>query len=194
MARPREFDIDQVLDAAIAAFWTQGYEATSMTDLMEVMDLKKGSIYKAFVDKHDLFMKALQRYLDGMHQGMRQALEGAASPWEGIRAWLQMGVEMCEGQEIQRGCLALNSAVELGPHDEEVAKLLKRGHGRMIGLLISTIKRGQALGEFRTDLTAEQLARGLHVFGAGMLTTSKALHQDELDSTELAEFVLGLLT
>lgn len=194
MARPREFDIDQALDAAMGAFWTRGYEATSMADLMEVMDLKKGSIYKAFVDKHDLFMKALERYIDGMHHGMRQALEGAASPQEGIRTWLSMGVELCEGHQMQRGCLALNTAVELGPHDEEVAKLLKQARGRMIGMLVATIEQGQALGEFRTDLPAEQLAKSLQVFGAGMLATSKVVTQDEVDLHEMAEFALGLLS
>ena len=194
MARPREFDIDQALDAAMGAFWDRGYEATSMADLMQAMGLKKGSIYKAFTDKHDLFMKALTRYLEGMHQGLRQALASADSPREGIRTWLQMGVQMCCGQDMQRGCLALNSAVELGPHDDEVAKLLRGEHERIIGLLTTTIERGQALGEFRTDLPAEQLAKSLHVFGAGMLATSKAVDQNEIDSTEMAEFALGLLS
>jgi TetR/AcrR family transcriptional repressor of nem operon len=186
--------MDQALDAAMGAFWTQGYEATSMTDLMQAMDLKKGSIYKAFADKHDLFMKALARYLEGMHQGLRQMLEGADSPREGIRAWLQMCVQMCQGQEIQRGCLALNAAVELGPHDKEVAALLKRKHRQIIKLLTATIERGQTLGEFRTDLPAEQLAKSLQVFGAGMLATSKALTQDEVDAAEMSEFALGLLS
>lgn len=194
MARPREFDMDQALDAAMGAFWTKGYEATSMTDLMQAMDLKKGSIYKAFADKHDLFMKALARYLEGMYQGLRQTLEGADSPREGIRAWLQMGVQMCQGQEVQRGCLALNAAVELGPHDKEVAALLKQKHQQIIELLTATIERGQVLGEFRADLPAEQLAKSLHVFGAGMLATSKALTQDEVGAAQMSEFALGLLS
>jgi TetR/AcrR family transcriptional repressor of nem operon len=94
MARPREFDIDQVLDAAINTFWTKGYEATSMADLMEAMNLKKGSIYKAFEDKHDLFCKALERYLEGMDKQMREMVETATSPRAGIEKWLQKGVEM----------------------------------------------------------------------------------------------------
>jgi AcrR family transcriptional regulator len=117
MARPREFDIDQVLDAAMNTFWTKGYEATSMADLMEAMNLKKGSIYKAFEDKHDLFCKALERYLEGMDKQMREMVETATSPRAGIETWLQKGVEMCQGQGVKRGCLALNTAVELGPHD-----------------------------------------------------------------------------
>ena len=63
MARPREFDIDHVLNAAMHAFWQRGYEATSLADLMEATGLQKGSLYKAFGDKHSLFMQALNRYL-----------------------------------------------------------------------------------------------------------------------------------
>ena len=62
MARPHEFDMDVALDATMSAFWTKGYDATSMTDLVRATGLQKGSIYKAFDDKHDLFMKSLTRY------------------------------------------------------------------------------------------------------------------------------------
>ena len=194
MARPREFDMNQALDAAISAFWAYGYEATSMADLMRVMGLKKGSIYKAFADKHDLFMQALARYLEGANESMRLALESGRSPQEGIRIWLRMGVEMSQGQEMPRGCMALNSAVELGPHDQEVAEVLRRQYERIIVLLTATIKRGQDIGEFRADLPAEHLAKSLHVFGAGMLATSKAIDAKKFDLNEMAEFALHLLS
>mgnify|MGYP003979338685 FL=1 len=77
-----------------------------------------------------------------------------------------MGVEMCQGQSMQRGCMALNFAVE----------------------------RGQGLGEFCTDLPAEKLVKNLHVFGAGMLVTAKAVAQEEADASEIAEFALRLLS
>ena len=64
MAGPREFDMDEALDAAMSVFWEKGYEGTSMADLMAATGLHKGSIYKAFTDKHDLFVKALKRYLN----------------------------------------------------------------------------------------------------------------------------------
>jgi TetR/AcrR family transcriptional repressor of nem operon len=109
---------------------------------------------------------------------------------------MRMGVEMCQGQDVQRGCLALNTAVELGPHDGDAAALLKRCHARTGRLLAETIERGQALGEFRSDLPAKQLAKSLLVFGAGMLVTSKVLSQEEIvpaEMAEMAEFALGLL-
>ena len=68
MSRTREFDTDQVLDAAMQTFWRHGYEATSLADLMDATGLQKGSIYKACGDKHSLFVATLQRYLDGMYE------------------------------------------------------------------------------------------------------------------------------
>jgi TetR/AcrR family transcriptional repressor of nem operon len=192
MARPREFDMEKALDAAMSAFWTCGYDATSMADLMEAMDLRKGSIYKAFADKHDLFMQALTRYLDGMYDTMRQGFESAESPVEGLRVWLSYVSQICQGEDIHRGCLALNAAVELGPHDEAVAGLLKRHFARVSRLLTQIIERGQQADEFRRDLPAPQLTKALSIFAAGMLTTSKVLG-DEIDPEEMSAFALNML-
>ena len=63
VGRPRQFDEEQVLDAAMKAFWANGYEATSLADLVSVTGLHKGSLYQAFGDKHSLFVQTLNRYL-----------------------------------------------------------------------------------------------------------------------------------
>ena len=192
MARPREFDMEEVLDAAINTFWTQGYEATSMTDLVKATGLQKGSIYKAFDGKHDLFMKSLSRYLEGAYQMMRVVLFEAESPVEGLRAWLHSVVFLCRDQSVQRGCLALNTAVELGPHDAAVSALLQSHYARASRLLIETIENGQRTGQIRTDLAAQQLAKTLFVFGAGLLSTSKVL-RDTVDAEEMVDSALTMV-
>ena len=63
VGRPREFDVEQVLEAAMQAFWANGYEGTSLTDLVAATGLMKGSLYQAFGDKHSLFIQTLNRYL-----------------------------------------------------------------------------------------------------------------------------------
>jgi TetR/AcrR family transcriptional regulator, transcriptional repressor for nem operon len=193
MPRPREFDMEKVLDAALSTFWTKGYQATSMADLMQSTGLKKGSIYKAFDDKHDLFMKALTRYLDESQRGMRAALTEADTPLDGVRAWMSGLVSLCSNQPVQRGCLALNSAVELGPHDPQVRALLEGHHARMSRLLVETIDRGQQAAQIRSDMTAEQLAKSLFVFGAGLLGTCKVL-SDTIDTEEMVAAALLLVT
>ncbi|MFP6642349.1 MAG: TetR/AcrR family transcriptional regulator [Candidatus Latescibacterota bacterium] len=192
MARPHEFDMDVALDATMSAFWTKGYDATSMTDLVRATGLQKGSIYKAFDDKHDLFMKSLTRYLDSAHEAMTVALTGPESPLEGLHAWLQGVVLMCRDEPVCRGCLAMNTAVELGPHDTVVRSLLQRHHARASKILTETISSGQQAGQIRSDLTADQLAKTIFVFAAGLLGTSKVL-ADTIDAEEMVESALALV-
>ena len=192
MGRTREFDMDQALDAAISTFWTHGYEATSMADLMEATGLHKGSLYKAFADKHDIFMKSLGRYLDGAYAHMQVALSDANSPLDGLRAWLNAVVLLCRDQPVQRGCLALNAAVELGPHDGDVTAMLRSHHGRTSKLLIETIVSGQRSGEIRTDLSSDQLAQTLFIFSAGLLGASKVL-SGAVDPEEMVDSALAMI-
>src|SRR5262245_60704412 len=64
MPRPRTFDEDQVIEDAMQLFWSRGYEATSLTDLTATLGVHPGSLYRVFGDKHELFLRALDRYRD----------------------------------------------------------------------------------------------------------------------------------
>ena len=193
MARPREFDIDEALDAAMGAFWVRGYEATSLADLMRAMGLQKGSIYKAFGDKHALFLCALQRYLDRMYQAQRETLASAASPRAALQAWLDRLIEAApaEGSSC-RGCLAVNTLVELGPHDEQARALLEAHFERVRELLVEQIRRGQQEGEFRDDVDAGQGARFLMTLVAGLLGSLKGA-TSKAEARRLAQTTLQLL-
>ncbi len=193
MARPREFDIDEALDAAMGAFWESGYEATSMASLIKAMDLQRGSIYKAFGDKHSLFVQALDRYLDVGYEKIRHALEGTRSPTDAVKKWLCFVLGVCCEQSTRRGCFAVNAIAELGPHDEGVAKRLKRHFDQIERLLANVIEKGQRRGEFRDDISAAELAEFLNVFVTGMLTSAKGPHS-KARMRRLSEFAIRMLT
>src|SRR5690606_26441621 len=104
MGRPREFDPDAALDAAMAAFWDRGYEATSMADLMAVMGLQKGSIYKAFGDKRQLYLAALRRYLERASQQIADRLRASPTALGALEEWLASSVSgRCTGDAATRG-------------------------------------------------------------------------------------------
>lgn len=175
MARPRKFDIDQVLDNAMNAFWSKGYEATSMADLMTAMDLNKGSIYQAFGDKHALFIKALERYTDNTHAYFKKVFATSKTAYEGMKIFLTEAlVGYATGQPIRRGCFAVNSLVELGPHDPQAKAILVRQTERIEKLLKQQIQRGQEAGEFRTDIDAEALAIQVNIMLSGIMADCKA--------------------
>ena len=125
MARQREFDMEEVLDAATTAFWSHGYEATSLQDLMEATGLQKGSIYKAFGDKHQLFMSALGHYMGQGGEGMMRAFDEAPTPKDAVRSFLTMSLRQCACGPTVKGCFMMNSVVELAPHDETVRSFIE---------------------------------------------------------------------
>ncbi len=192
MARPREFDMDQVLDAAMLAFWTHGYEATSLQDLIDATGLQKGSIYKAFGDKHSLFVTVLRRYLDGMFVQVDQVAK-THSPAETVRIWIDMIQGFGQDDTLRKGCLGCNTAVELGPHDPDVNQVLRDHVLRMEALLTRVLADGQAQGVFRTDVPASTLAQYLHVITAGTAATSK-LGLAEHDRDDLSQVIHAAIT
>jgi TetR/AcrR family transcriptional repressor of nem operon len=192
MGRPREFEMDEVLDAAMQAFWTHGYEATSMADLMEAMGLQKGSIYKAFGDKHSLFLQAFQRYVDYFY-GQTVKLFTDLPPAEAVRAWIEHGQSFGKGSTTRRGCLFCNTVVELAPHDDEVLKVVQAQWKRMMKLLTDVIRKGQEKGDFRKDVPAERLARYIAVCASGAAASSKGKFQG-LDTEDLSDLVYSALT
>ena len=80
MARPREFDEDAVLDAAVQCFWSGGYEATSVKDLVEKTGITAASLYNAYGDKRELFRTALDRYVEGSVAARIRRCEATATP------------------------------------------------------------------------------------------------------------------
>ena len=173
MGRPREFDELEALSSAMRVFWLKGYEATSMTDLMEAMDLHKGSIYKAFGNKHQLFMSALRHYVGQGSEGMMHAFEEAPTPKDAIRSFLTMSIRQCACGPTVKGCFMMNSVVELAPHDETVRSFIESFMQNMKDKLSELIAKGQALGQFRTDHEPVELAEYLMFVKAGILTGSK---------------------
>ena len=191
MARPREFDEDNVLTAAMETFWSQGYQGTSLSDLCQAMDLKKGSIYKAFGDKRQLFIAALTKYLDQVETLERNVLESGSSPMQCIEFWLKGSVEFARSGDC-KGCLAMNSSLEGSGMDEEIQGLLAVKLKTKIDLLTSIIMQGQKKGQFRSDVAAHNLAMTLQSQVLGLFVMIKGKHGD-FDAGPNIETIMALI-
>ncbi|AZN41262.1 TetR/AcrR family transcriptional regulator [Paenibacillus albus] len=155
MARAKEFDEDTVLLKAMELFWEQGYEKTSMSDLVEHMGVHKRSLYDTFGDKHALYMKALQRY-DQMI-AHRYVINQGQSPTVAIRAMFDRTVKQKEDHS-PKGCLFVNTAVELSMHDDECRKMVNQRLNNSEQFIRQLIEAGQQSGEIDEKLNAEWLA------------------------------------
>jgi TetR/AcrR family transcriptional repressor of nem operon len=170
VGRPREFDEEQVLAAAMEAFWRKGYEATSLVDLTTATGLNKASLYRVFGDKHQLFMAALKNYADVEFRETTAVISESATPLENLRAIVD---KVCEDAGSNKGCLLINSMVENAPHDPEVSQLLQNFGEHRLQALQGMITQAQAAGEVRVELDPAQLARSLMITFAGSAAMSK---------------------
>lgn len=174
VGRPREFDVDEALNAAMQAFWAKGYEATSLSDLMEATGLHKGSLYQAFGDKHSLFVQALKRYLESMRLAKSEILAEAESPLDGLRKVLHRMVDFVDDSPCPMGCMAINAMVELAPHDAEVKDIMLDHVARMRSGMRDVIAAAQAQGEIDDSRPPEVITALLLTMLAGIATTVKA--------------------
>ncbi|MBQ1119162.1 TetR/AcrR family transcriptional regulator [Streptomyces sp. B15] len=177
MARPRLFDEERALDAAMRAFWEKGYEATSTQDLCEATGLGRSSIYNTFSSKHDLFQRALTRYVDAMTAQQLEILEDVErSALERIEALFGRIIE----QEFEQrragrsiGCLSVNTTVELATRDPEVDRVLTRDLRVRLDALRAAIEAGQRAGEITADREPEALARFVNAVIGGMRVSAQ---------------------
>lgn len=160
MARPREFDEDKVLTAVIQCFWTRGYEATSVRDLVEDTGITAASLYNAFGDKRALFRAALDHYIEnsvGERIRRCETLPGR----EAIGAFLQDILSRSLRDGEHKGCLIVNSALEIAPHDPEFQETIATVLRRIEKFFLKCVKAGQADGTITHSVPAENLAHNL---------------------------------
>src|SRR5260370_36705571 len=115
--RPREFDTDAAIERAMGVFWSSGYCGTSLPDLLEATNLSRGSLYAAFGDKHGLFLRALDRYIDAALARLDTELDPRKNALAGLRARLARYVERASGGAGKRGCVVVAHAMSPAGHD-----------------------------------------------------------------------------
>ena len=172
--RPREFELDDAVRKAMGVFWDRGYHDASLPDLLEGMELSRGSFYKAFVDKRGVYLRALDVYIDDAIRKVGEILHSNPSPKAAIREAFARQVEESSGKEGLRGCFVVLSAVEMLPADEEVSGRISRLFRRLQDLYAAAIIRSQALGEINSALDERSLARFLVCQIQGMRVLGKA--------------------
>ena len=184
--RPREFDDEAVIEAAMEVFWTHGYEASSAQALVEGTGLGRGSLYNAFGSKQKLYHRALEHYQAHGIQAQAAILHGTGSVKERLRALMQWGIEGDLDPVKQRGCMAIFAALERAGKDPMVVQISRVYVHRLEQALCEVFSAGQRTGEIATGQTPLSLARaflssyyGLRVLGRAM--PERAFLQDTME-------------
>lgn len=171
--RPREFDVDEALDAAIRVFSERGYHGTSISELKDAMGLTAGSIYKAFKDKRAVFLAAFDRYKAVRAALLDAKLAQATSGRACVAAVLRFYAEAACGETGRRGCLAIGAAVELTLFDDEVAERVGGHNARLVERIEGFIRDGQADGSVARHADASGAALAIFSYLQGIRIAGK---------------------
>ncbi|WP_050901771.1 TetR/AcrR family transcriptional regulator [Microbacterium testaceum] len=145
MGRPRRYDEDQLLDAAQELFWSRGYDRTSMEDVAAASGVGTSSLYAAYASKLGLFLCVFRRYCEGRVSFVAEATaEPSADLAVAAAQFLERVVDECGSSTDRRGCLLLNTIVELGDRFPEVLEISTATTERMEAVLAEKFLRTAA--------------------------------------------------
>lgn len=173
MARPRSYDETTALDAAAQLFWSKGYDGTSMSDLEVGMEMGRQSIYNAFGDKHELFVKSLTHYRQSAPGRLSASLMAEGAGWEAIEAYFEAMVDFLTPAGQRRGCLVTNAIVEVGDADEVVSTNCQANQAEVLTGFEHALRNAMNAGELGKSLKVEATARLLMAQTYGVTVLSK---------------------
>jgi TetR/AcrR family transcriptional repressor of nem operon len=171
MARNKEFDEKEALRRAMELFWQQGYEKTSMQDLVNHMGVHRRSIYDTFGDKHTLFMQALSHYVEVTNERMKIKVKSEVTVKQAIRKLFELVIYPNNNQP--KGCLAVNAAVELSLLDQNVAKKVAEIFIETETFLFDLLKQAQEQGEIPKHYDIKGLSQFIHNSLVGIRVLAK---------------------
>ena len=171
--RPREFDADRALDAALLLFWRHGYEGTSLAMLVKAMKINMPSLYAAFGNKEELFHKALERYLQKPASYLMNALSETKVD-KAVNKLFRGAIDMVMHPRHPDGCLLVHGALASGPEAAEIRRELNARRAKAQALIRKRFELAAASGDLPRDADPALLARyittvlwGLSVQAAG---------------------------
>jgi TetR/AcrR family transcriptional regulator, transcriptional repressor for nem operon len=181
MPRPKEFDEDQALTAAMELFWQQGYTAASLSDLTACMGISRQSLYNTYGDKHALFLRALDRYCTLIGERLLRPLARQDAGLAEIEQTIIAFIDFLVAYPTPRACLMANSAMEIAPHDQTVAKKVQTFHRTLEQAFARALATAQHRGEISGRPDAGLLARFLVTAANGLAIAAKTgASKDEL--------------
>jgi AcrR family transcriptional regulator len=185
--RPRSFDEDQAIDAAMRVFWEKSFEGTTMTDLSDATGLSRSSIHAAFGSKEGLFLKAVERYKSEQMKHISKALAEPTLP-RAIEALFRGMVTYLSIPGNPKGCLSIHGALACGTDGELVTRVMAKWRRSNENRIKERIQQAQREGELGRDVSAADYARYIVtiMIGIGILALNGAGRGELTRTVDLA--------
>jgi AcrR family transcriptional regulator len=177
--RPREFDPDKALDAALRLFWRRGYEGTSLSALTQAMGVNVPSLYAAFGNKESLFRKTLERYLQRPAAYLPNALR-APTARQATEQLFRGAIGMAMNRKNPDGCLLVQGALVSGPQAASVRRELSRCRAGAEAAVRRRFEQAVADGDLPAGTDPARLAKYIVtvIWGLSVQATGGASRQD----------------
>lgn len=192
MARHKEFDRDEALQKAMEVFWSQGYEAASMQDLVKHMGINRQSLYDTFGDKHTLYLQALDHYREVEGRKIFALLAQPGSVKKSVRQLFEGVVEGSLCDRERRGCFMGNAMSELAGRCKETAKRTCSNMAATEEAFYRSLLRGKKQGELKRVRDLRAVARFLYSSLQGLSLMAKAT-QDRKKLDDVVKITLSVL-
>jgi TetR/AcrR family transcriptional regulator, transcriptional repressor for nem operon len=191
VARAKEFDRDAVLDRAMELFWSRGFEATSLGDLLAHLGIGRQSLYDTFGDKHRLYLEALERYRERFSSALPSVLAGDLPLRPALRAVFEGAVDA--GLQNQRGCMMVCATMELCPADRDVARVATHNAAAVERAFHGRLARARREGDLGAHHDLVALSRYLTnaLFGFGVNARLGKSREELLAVIDVTLSVLG---
>ncbi len=157
--RPRGFERQDAIDAALKVFWEHGFENTSMGDLERCVGVGRQSLYNTLGDKRSLFIAALQRYIEQYVQPQIDALLGGPTPEEGLQRWIDGW--MLRVSDSTMGCFVVKTTASPLAEDPEIRSILNAQVIRLRDAIIQALQGVRGGSKRRAPLAVKDAAESL---------------------------------
>jgi TetR/AcrR family transcriptional repressor of nem operon len=186
MARPVEFDENQVLTNAMEQFWREGYEASSVQKLLDCTGINRGTLYNSFGDKDTFFKSCVDQYNKIVEKQIASSLlNEKLNVWDGIAAYFDEAVVNISNKRRSMGCLLVNSLCESINYDKDIKKVVRASLAKIRKALVVRLKEAQKQGKLTKGVTVEFAADVLINALHGIRVNSR----DGKNSNQLKELI-----
>jgi AcrR family transcriptional regulator len=174
--RPRAFDVDQALEAALRVFWRDGFQAATMTALTAAMGISKPSLYATFGGKASLYIKAFERYLERELAEHRRALEAEPDVRRAVEVCLLSAVQAMTDPAKPRGCFIVNGVADCGSPGTppEVERALLRSIQGAVTMFGARLTRGLEDRQLPAATNVDGMAAYLATVLSGLAVQAQA--------------------
>ena len=175
----KSFDEQNAVENAMRVFWDKGYEATSISNLIESTGINRGSLYNAFGGKRQLFTQALLKYDTETRKAFLAELEALDDPKLAFKTLFDTLVQQANNDNAQpKGCFLINTSIEIASHDQEAKNIVTQGFIEFEAFFRRGIEVAQTRGDISSTINASITAKTLFSFVVAIRVLGRGVYNE----------------